>query len=120
MCKTIITPYGKCKVEMVWRDSGISQGLSTPGSGGAPPEHGCVDYRFFGGYPFRGTGFLQQVLIPLFGPIEIPLFVTPADGLPFIILALAPGQGQGQLGLSVLEIHLQGDERKPLFIDFAV
>jgi len=120
VCKTIITPYGKCKAEMVWRNSGISQGLSTPGSGGAPPEHLRVDYRLFGGYLLQGTRFLQQALIPLLGPIEIPLFVTSADGLPFIILTLAPGQGQGQLGLPVLEINLQGYERKPLFIDFAV
>ena len=65
-------------------------------------------------YPFEtckisfvlSLGFRYELLfIFLLGPIQIPFFVTPFDGLPLIVSAFTFGNCNGHFGLSVLEIN---------------
>jgi len=65
-------------------------------------------------YPFEtckisfvlNLGFRFELLfIFLLGPLQIPFFVTPSDGLPLIVSAFTFGNCNGHFGLSVLEIN---------------
>jgi hypothetical protein len=54
------------------------------------------------------------------GPVEFPFVFAVLDGLPFVVFALPAGQGHGDFGFSIPEIHFQGNQGKPLFPHFAV
>ena len=50
---------------------------------------------------------------------QLSFFIPPADGFALVVLALAPGQGQGHLGLALLEVDFKRDQRQAFFIDLA-
>jgi hypothetical protein len=48
-------------------------------------------------------------------PPDFPLQVSPGDGFSFIVLALAPSQGDFHFGPTVLQVHPQRDDGVPPF-----
>ena len=51
-------------------------------------------------------------------PLQLSLFFPFPDGLSFVVLSFAFGKGQGNLGLTSLEVDLEGNEGLSLFFHF--
>ena len=60
---------------------------------------------------------LVAVLIMFHYPFNLAVLLQPLDGLTLVILVFTLGNPQQDLGIAMLDVHLQWDQGDPLVLE---